>query len=238
MTRPTIGLTLDWEPPGGYSKLPWYALRENYCECVIDAGGAPVLLPHDVAHTNDYLGVIRALIVTGGAFDVDPSLFGAEERHASVTTKEARTAFELALTKEAVARDLPVLGICGGEQLLNVALGGTLYQHLPDEVADALEHEQKNSREEPGHRITIAKGTLLHRIAGVEATAVNSAHHQAVKDLAPGLIANAHTSDGVIEGIEHASARFCLGVQWHPEYRTSPIDSRIFAALIEAARRA
>ena len=238
MMRPVIGLTLDWEPPGGYSKLPWYALRENYCECVIDAGGAPVLLPHDVAHAGDYLGLIGALIVTGGAFDVDPSLFGAEERHQAVTTKDKRTAFELAIGRAALEKDVPVLGICGGEQLLNVALGGTLYQHIPDEVEGALEHEQKNSRHQPGHSIAIARGTLLHRITGLESAAVNSAHHQAVKDVAPGLVVNARAQDGVIEGIEHAKARFCLGVQWHPEYRTSPIDPRIFAAFIDAARGA
>src|SRR5271166_258588 len=125
MPRPVIGLTLDSEKPGGYSKLPWYALRENYCAAVTRAGGLPFLLPHEPDHVAEYLARIDGLIVTGGAFDVDPALFGAGTRHQSVTTKDRRTAFELALTRAALAADRPVLGICGGQQLLNVALGGT-----------------------------------------------------------------------------------------------------------------
>lgn len=235
--RPAIGLTLDAEPPGGYSTLPWYALRENYCDCVVEAGGAPLLLPHDVEHAAAYLDLLQGLIVTGGAFDVDPALFGAGSRHGTVKTKERRTAFELALAREAVARDLPVLGICGGEQLLNVALGGTLVQHIPDELPGALEHEQRNARDLPGHRVAIVEGTLLHRIVGAAEAEVNSAHHQAVKDCAPGMRVNARAPDGVIEGIELERARFCLGVQWHPEYRIDPGDAKLFVALVEAARR-
>lgn len=234
--RPAIGLTLDAEAGGGYSSLPWYALRENYCDCVVDAGGAPVLLPHDPDHAADYLAAIGGLIVTGGAFDVDPALFGAHERHGTVRTKERRTAFELAIARCAIARGVPVLGICGGEQLLNVALGGTLIQHIPDEVPGALEHEQKSPRNEAGHAVEIVPGTLLHRIVGLTETEVNSAHHQAVKDCAPGMVVNARSADGVIEGIELSAQRFCLGVQWHPEYRIGPADPKLFAALIEAVK--
>src|SRR5208282_4521090 len=132
MAQPVIGLTLDSEPPGLYSKThPWYALRENYCTAVVDAGGLPILLPHEPDRVAAYLGLLAGLVVTGGAFDVDPSLFGAQSRHASVTTKDRRTVFELTMTKAALAADRPILGICGGQQLLNVALGGTLIQHIP-----------------------------------------------------------------------------------------------------------
>src|SRR5271165_5870297 len=189
MSRPIIiGLTLDSEPPGGYSKFPWYALRENYCSAVTRAGGLPILLPHEPEQAAAYLGLIDGLIVTGGAFDVDPALFGASARHASVTTKDRRTAFELAVTRGALDADKPVLGICGGQQLLNVALGGTLVQHIPDEIADALAHEQPNPRDEPGHMVRITAGTLLHRITGATELPVNSAHHQAVKALGPGIV--------------------------------------------------
>src|SRR5665213_1780800 len=165
MAQPVIGLTLDHEPPGGYSKThPWYALRENYCEAVAEAGGLSVLLPHEPERARDYLGLLDGLIVTGGAFDVDPALFGAKTKHQTVATKDRRTSFELAICKAALAQDMPVLGICGGEQLLNVA------------------------------------------------------------------------PDGVIEGIEDPKRRFVLGVQWHPEYRLSDGDRRIFAAFIQAAR--
>jgi putative glutamine amidotransferase len=237
MSRPIIGLTLDREPPGGYSKTHgWYALRENYCSAVVRAGGVPVLLPHEPEQTAIYLDVIDGLIVTGGAFDVDPALFGAGARHASVTTKDRRTAFELGVTRGAVAGDMPVLGICGGQQLINVALGGTLIQHIPDEIADALAHEQPNPRSEAGHRVSIAAGTQLHRITGASELPVNSAHHQAVKQVAPGLIVDAVAPDGVIEGIEDPRRRFLIGVQWHPEYGISEGDVRLFAAFITACK--
>ena len=136
MTQPVIGITLDSEQPGGYSKLPWYALRQNYAEAVVRAGGLPVLLPHEPEQAAGYLDKLDGLVITGGAFDVDPTIFGASTRHATVKTKDKRTAFELAVTKGALERDKPVLGICGGQQLLNVILGGTLIQHIPDEVKD------------------------------------------------------------------------------------------------------
>jgi putative glutamine amidotransferase len=235
MALPVIGLTLDHEPSGGWSKFPWYAIRENYCNAVRDAGGLPVLLPHEPDAAALYLDRIDGLIVTGGGFDVDPALFGAPNRHPTVTTKDRRTAFELAVTSGALACKMPVLGICGGQQLLNVALGGTLIQHIPDEIENALAHEQPNPRTEPGHTVRVAKGTLLHRITGAAELPVNSAHHQAVKTVAPGMVVDATAEDGVIEGIEDPRRRFCLGVQWHPEYSISPGDTAIFAAFIQAA---
>lgn len=237
MAQPVIGLTLDHEPPGGYSKThPWYALRENYCEAVAEAGGLSVLLPHEPERAGDYLALLDGLIVTGGAFDVDPALFGAKTKHETVALKARRTEFELAICRRALEKNLPVLGICGGEQLLNVALGGTLVQHIPDEIKNALKHEQPNPRTEPGHAVTIAPNTLLRQITGLTEMSVNSAHHQAVKDVAPGLVVDALAPDGVIEGIEDPKRRFVLGVQWHPEYRLSDGDRRIFSGFIQAAR--
>ncbi|WP_395826695.1 gamma-glutamyl-gamma-aminobutyrate hydrolase family protein [Elstera sp.] len=234
-SRPLIGLTLDSEPAGGWAKQPWYAIRQNYCDAIAAAGGLPVCLPHEPDLALAYLDHIQGVVVTGGAFDVDPSLFGATVKHATVTTKDRRTAFELALMRGLLAKDLPILGICGGQQLLAVALGGTLVQHLPDEIPSDIPHEQPNPRTEAGHEVIVAANTLLHRIVGQERIPVNSAHHQAVKAVPASILVNASAPDGVIEGIEDPTRRFCLGVQWHPEYHISPADRAIFNALIAAS---
>jgi putative glutamine amidotransferase len=235
--RPIIGITLDSEEPGGYSKMPWYALRRNYCDSVVECGGLPLPLPHHPDLAEDYLDRLDALIVSGGAFDVDPALFGEDSRHPTVTLNATRTAFEMRILTGALARDLPILGICGGQQVLNVALGGTLIQHIPDEVEGALVHEQPNPRTEPGHEIEIVAGTRLAAIVGAGRTVVNSAHHQAVKQVAPGCIVDALAPDGVIEGIEAPDRRFCIGVQWHPEFLIGPADAKVLSALVEAARQ-
>lgn len=241
MTSPTkpplIGITLDSEDPGGYSNLPWYALRENYSQAITRAGGLPVALPHEPGQAEAYLDQLDGVVVTGGAFDVDPAIFGAEERHPSVTTKDRRTAFELAITRGAIRRDIPVLGICGGQQLLHVVLGGGLVQHIPDEIVGALAHEQPNPRDEPGHSVKITPGSLLHKIVKTDELQVNSAHHQAALGAPQGVIINAVAPDGVIEGIEASGQRFCLGVQWHPEYGVSAGDGAIFDAFVAEAAK-
>ncbi len=235
MTRPLIGVTMDAEQPGGWSRFPWYALRANYTDAVAAAGGLAVALPHEPELAAAMLDRLDGLVVTGGAFDVSPALYGAADIHPTVTLKDRRTAAELALVQGALARDMPVLGICGGQQLLAVALGGTLIQHIPDAVPGALEHEQPNPRNEPGHSVTVAPGTLLHRIVGSGTMQVNSAHHQAVASPGPYAAINATAPDGVVEGVEDGRYRFCLGLQWHPEFLIDPGDAKIFAAFIAAA---
>jgi len=234
-TSPLIGITVDSEEPGAYSNKPWFALRQNYCEAVAKAGGTVLMLPHDVDAAERYADLLDGLVVSGGNFDVDPALFGATTRHATVKTKDQRTAFEAAVTRGMLSRDKAVLGICGGQQLLHVILGGTLVQHIPDAVPDALAHEQPNSRDEPGHTVSVAPDTLLHRIVGTDELPVNSAHHQAAAHDGADIVINALAPDGVVEGIESPAYRFCLGVQWHPEYDISDGDAKIFRAFIAAA---
>lgn len=237
MKKPIIGITLDSEDPGAYSNMPWYALRQNYADVITQSGGLPIALPHEPELAAHYEALLDGLVVTGGAFDVDPSMFGATSRHDTVVTKDRRTDFEKNITEAMLTANKPVLGICGGQQLLHVILGGTLIQHIPDEVISPLAHEQPNPRTEAGHDVTIKEGTLLHRIVGTTSLPVNSAHHQAAKSVSDNIIINATASDGVIEGIEDNNYRFCLGVQWHPEYLISDGDRKIMDALIKEAAK-
>ena len=234
--QPIIGITMDHEGAGGYSKFPWYALRENYCSSVANHGGLAMPLPHHPDAVERYLDMIDGLIVTGGNFDVDPALYGQATTSDTVSTKDTRTKFEWAVTIGAIERDMPVLGICGEQQLLNVVLGGSLIQHIPDSIKNPLEHEQPNPRDEVGHATKITEGTQLHAIVGSADIMVNSAHHQAVDKVAEGTIINAVAPDGVIEGIEVPSKRFCIGVQWHPEFLITEADNALYKAFIDACR--
>ena len=236
MSQPLIGLTLDSEPGGGWSAYPWHAIRQNYFTAIADAGGLPVGIGHDPAQAEAIVARLDGLVVTGGAFDVDPALYGDAARHPTVTLKDRRTATELALLRAALARDIPVLGICGGQQLMAVALGGTLHQHVPDAVPGALAHEQPNPRHEAGHGVAISPGSRLADIVGTETLEVNSAHHQAVATAGPALRVNAVAADGVIEGVEHPRHRFCVGVQWHPEFLVNAGDRALMAAFVAASR--
>ncbi|MBO1358851.1 gamma-glutamyl-gamma-aminobutyrate hydrolase family protein [Acetobacter sacchari] len=239
MTRdnPVIGVTMDQEPGGSgqYSAFPWYALRANYMSAIIGADGVPVAIPHAPCMAGAFLDRLDGLVVTGGAFDIDPALYGDETLHPSTQLKPARTRSELALIEAARARGMPILGICGGMQLLAAVLGGSLYQDITEAIPNALPHEQPNPRDEAGHIVMIEPGTRLAAIVGRSRMAVNSSHHQAVRD--PGrAIISARAEDGVIEAIEDGEATFCLGVQWHPEFLIDAGDKAIFAAFVSACR--
>jgi len=237
MKKPIIGITMDSEDPGGYSNMPWYALRQNYADVITMAGGIPIALPHEPELTEHYLELLDGLVITGGAFDVDPAMFGASSRHSTVITKDKRTTFEKNITVAMLGADKPVLGICGGQQLMHVILGGTLIQHIPDEVNSEIAHEQPNPRTEAGHDVLVTEGTLLHKIVGTTRFPVNSAHHQAAKDYPDNIIISAVADDGVIEGIEDSRYRFCLGVQWHPEYLISDGDRKLMDAFVQEAAK-
>ncbi len=238
MNKPIIGITTDDYLP---ERAPKYSenfiLRKNYCSAVEKAGGVPIIIPYSINLVNNYSNFLDAIVISGGNFDVDPSHFGEEINSHVIQTKPSRTDFEINIIKEMLGDNKPVLGICGGQQLLHVILGGKLIQHIPDEINTEINHEQPNPRNQPGHKVEIRKASLLYDIIGKSILDVNSAHHQAVKDKPDGVTLNAFAPDGVIEGIESKNYNFCLGVQWHPEFLVNDYDIKIFRALIDASKK-
>ena len=234
MKKPLIALTLDYETSKGYSKYPWYAIRENYFTSIEESGGIGVGIPHNMKDIVSLLHKIDGLVITGGNFDIDPNIFGESSVHKTVKLKENRTNFELLAAEIMLKQNKPVLGICGGEQLINVLYKGSLIQHIPDEIKNPIEHEQKNPRNEAGHSVTIQEHTKLYSIISKQNIMVNSAHHQAIKVPGKGLIVNALSNDGVIEGIEDPKKTFCIGVQWHPEFFIQGSDNKLLKAFINA----
>ena len=234
MKKPLIALTLDYETSKGYSNYPWYAIRENYFTSIEESGGIGVGIPHNMKDIVSLLHKIDGLVITGGNFDIDPNIFGESSVHKTVKLKENRTNFELLAAEIMLKQNKPVLGICGGEQLINVLYKGSLIQHIPDEIKNSIEHEQKNPRNEAGHSVSIQENTKLYSIISKQNIMVNSAHHQAIKVPGKGLIVNALSNDGVIEGIEDPTKSFCIGVQWHPEFFIQGSDNKLLKAFINA----
>jgi putative glutamine amidotransferase len=235
MPLPLIGLTTSVLTGRGPERA---ALNAAYIAAVQGAGAVPVLLPpHLDAPARDALWArLDGLVLTGGG-DVDPARFGEASHPTVADVSAARDALELDLARRAVEEGLPLLAICRGIQVLNVALGGTLWQDVPSQVPGALAHNQTAPRHEPTHRVKLlGEGTLLYAASGARELAVNSFHHQAVKRLGGGLREVAWAEDGLIEGVELPEHPFAVGVQWHPEdlVEHDPAARGLFAALVEA----
>ncbi|MBI3596361.1 MAG: gamma-glutamyl-gamma-aminobutyrate hydrolase family protein [Nitrospirae bacterium] len=243
--RPIIGITPDYSD--GFRKdshalgEPTYFLRARYVEAIKDLGGIPFLLPitKNPKLQADLLNRIDGLLITGSGPDLDPRLYGERPTARFKVMSDERAGFELGLAKRALKRDQPVLGICGGLQLLNVAMGGSLVQDIATQVHGALVHQQETAATRVSHRVRIVQGTRLHRILRTDRLKVNSSHHQAAKKVATGWVVNAVSPDGVIEGLESPRHRFVIGVQWHPEflYRTDESSRRLFRAFLKEAVR-
>lgn len=229
--KPVIGLTSSYDYNKGYSYL-----KSGYYSAISNAGGVPVILPvtDDVEYPEDIVENIHGLLLTGGC-DVDPALYGELPcRHLGMVSPE-RDRMEIRLVKLCVEKDIPILAICRGIQVLNVALGGTLYQDIPSQIDGAIMHEQGEIPTYYGiHSVRIDENSLLYKVIGNKNLIVNSFHHQAVKLVAPCLKAVAWSEDGVIEAVEGIGFKFVLGVQWHPErmWSKSPENFKIFKDFI------
>lgn len=236
MALPLIGFTVDLQTINTFSSYPWYALRQNYCQSVADRGAIPVMLSHFSPNLDELIHKLDGLVITGGAFDIDPSFYGEDIKSDYVKPVLERTKFECDLARKAIDKNMPLLGICGGEQLMNVIFGGTLIQHIPEEIDNYEAHEKENGAGKDVslkmHFVTIQQNTKLHNIVKSDKMHVNTSHHQAVKKVGKGLKASAFANDGVIEAIEHEELDFCLGVQWHPEFISNPQDDLILKAFV------
>jgi putative glutamine amidotransferase len=236
-SRPLIGLSMSLEAARwSVWEAPAHLLPAAYSRSVQRAGGIPLLVPEETEEGDApaaLLGAIDGLILTGGA-DLDPATYGARRHPETDAPRPERDRFELALAREAIERDLPLLGICRGMEVFNVARGGTLVQHLPD-VLGADRH-----RPRPGafgeHDVRLEPGSLAARASAAQNLAVKSHHHQGVEELGEGLVASGFSvPDRIIEAIELPERRFALGVLWHCE---EDERSALFGAVVDAARRA
>jgi putative glutamine amidotransferase len=242
--KPLIGISCGtfhdraWCPPS-------FGHRQTYVDAILRAGGAPMLIPpvqDELTLRALYMRLDGVLFAGGG--DIEPAHYGAAPHAHLGTLDPLRDSAELPMARWALADGKPILGICRGIQVLNVALGGTLYQDLPSEIESDLQHNLSYEREDwthMAHEMRVAPGSRLARLLGAERLPINSLHHQAVRDLAPGLHAVAWAPDGVIEAVEGADHSFVLGVQCHPEALQAQADPRwraVFGAFVASCAAA
>jgi putative glutamine amidotransferase len=214
----------------------------DYLEAIRRAGGDPQVIEPGTGPAWRLLDRLGGLMLTGDC-DVDPQLFGEQPHHTTRRADPGRNEFEIALMREAITHDLPVLAICRGLQVMNVALGGTLVQDIPSMITGAESHDVGNSHVTLAHEVWVTRGSALWHALEERLTddtcKVNSRHHQAVAKVGDGLEVSATSPDGIIEGLERSASRFCVGVQWHPEnfWRTGEFRS-LFEAFVAACESA
>ena len=202
----------------------------------MSVGAMPLMLPYgDINRIPELLSLVHGIVIAGGDFDHPPEFYGESRSEKLGRLLPERSAFEQILLGSALDRYLPVLGVCGGMQLLNIQYGGTLYQDI-SEHEGALSHEQKGPKQEPTLDVEIEADSLLAKLCGTESLPCNHTHHQTIKDLGFGLKVSGKTSDGVIEAIEDPEREFVLGVQWHPEFLIEKTDENILKAFIKKAK--
>lgn len=238
---PIIGITSGPDvEEAAYGSVHRYRLSSDYTKAVQAAGGIPLILPLHTSSIPRLLGVVDGLVFSGGA-DLDPSHFGDKDVHPDTYgLDDERDSFELDLMRAAVAADKPVLSICRGIQVLNVAFGGTLYQHIADQVEDPLPHRQQLvgvPGRQGSHDVQLTPDSITAKIFGMSTIRVNSLHHQSIRDIGEGLAIDGVSLDGVIEAVSRPESSFVVGVQWHPEMMQAedPLQRKPFDALMLAA---
>jgi len=214
MSKPIIAMLCAVTDNEGVFELK---LQNAYCDAVLNAGGIPIVLPFttDRAALHSYVNVCDGFLFTGGN-DINPSLYGEEKSDFCGKIEDLRDEFELAVAKAAFPSGKPMLGICRGAQVLNVALGGTLYQDIDSEIPSYISHRQAEAKNLPSHSVSVAAGTPLYKLTRVSKMTANS-FHQAIKKLGRGLLAMAYADDGIIEAVYSTEHPYLYAYQWHPE---------------------
>ncbi|MDQ0971273.1 putative glutamine amidotransferase [Neobacillus niacini] len=230
--KPIIGVTA----PIIQGKI---TLNQDNINSILMSGGIPYILPYtkDQSTIESVIGHIDGLLLSGGV-DIDPTLFGEEPIPGLGEIMPERDELETLLIQNALKVNLPILAICRGIQMLNVAAGGNMFQDIYSQKSDLLQHSQRAPQTHLSHFVTTKEESLLRTITGLDKFKVNSFHHQAVKDPAPGFIISDISSDSVVEAIESIEHKFVLGVQWHPEFLTpfDQVSNRIFTSFIKASK--
>lgn len=241
--EPKIGITQSATDLAGVYRWPSrYAfdfLKTEYHRSISDAGGIPLPLVNafDIKVMKEYMELIDGLLVIGGD-DMDPKYFGQKPHKSIIMTSPRRDNFELKTIRLALNKNIPVFGICRGHQVINIALGGTIYQDLSCAPFKTLKHADPKEKKNRFHTVKIEKGTILSEIIGGGSIEVNSSHHQIIDKIAKKLVASAYSSDGVIEGLEGPDYRFLVTVQWHPEMISRRAHSKkLFKAFVDACRQ-
>jgi len=239
---PTIGITCTTFQTDQSQRPPNLGQNRSYVDAVVQAGAAPLLIPNlvDKILLRTLYNLLDGLLLSGGG-DIDPTHYGQSRHEKCGTPSPERDEVELTLTRWAIDEGMPVLAICRGIQVLNVALGGSLYQDIQAQVPGAERHQWSPGypRDYIAHTISISPQTQLARIVGTNPLPVNSFHHQAIREVAPGLTVTAHAPDQIIEAVEADGHPFAVGVQWHPEGLAGG-DIRaqqLFEALVKSCQR-
>jgi putative glutamine amidotransferase len=241
MSLPVIGITGCTDQSARPPNTPLFSVSQTYVQAVLMGKGAPVIVPPylEEVELRAIFESLDGLLLSGGG-DILPVLYGEKDSGLLWIVDERRDRAELALARWALAEKLPLLAICRGIQVLNVAAGGTLIQDIPTQILNSLTHSSVAGRPKGSiaHTVEVTRGSRLAGLIGAGQLGVNSFHHQAVKDIGLGLLVTARAPDGIIEGLELPDHPFCIGVQWHPEamVESHPVMRRLFEGLTEASQ--
>ena len=236
--KPTIGVLLDWQEDGSFSSRPHYALRQLYFDAILECGGLPFGLPYNDANLDEYIDRIDGLFCPGGNYATPDSWYVNGEE--TTYDDSPRAGYEVKLIKAALNTGLPVLGVCGGMQVMAAAFGARMTADLHKFYDTTINHKNGKPADQFAYDIAITRGTLLHKITGTETMKVNSAHREAVVTVPDDVNISALSEDQTIQAIEIPAYDFALGVQWHPEFfvkdaKDQPGHRKIFEAFLQAA---